>query len=85
MKTFVAKVVVKLKPSIADVRGQTLKRAIESIFDVKNLICRVGTSYSFEFDAENQVEALNLVDKIVKDLLCNDVAEHYEVRSLEEV
>ena len=85
MKTFVAKVVVKLKPSIVDIRGQTLKRAIESLFDVENLICRVGTSYSFEFDAENQVEALNLVDKITSDLLCNDVAEHYEIRSLEEV
>ena len=85
MKTFVAKVVVKLKPSITDVRGLTLKRAIEAILPVKNLICRVGTSYSFEFDANDQVEALNLVELIAKDLLYNEVTEFFEVRSLHEV
>ena len=85
MKKFIAKVVVKLKPTITDIRGQTLKRAIESIIDIKNLKCRVGTSYSFEFDAENQVEALNLVYKIAEDLLFNEITEFYEVRSLEEI
>lgn len=85
MKTYCAKVVVKLKPTLTDVRGQNLKRAIESCIDIKNLICRVGTSYSLEFDSENQVEALNLVEKIAKELLVNPVTENYEVRSFEEV
>lgn len=85
MKRFVAKVVVKPKTTIPDVKGQTLKRAIESLFDVKNLNCRIGTSYSLEFDAENQVEALNLVEKISQELLVNEMTEFYEIRSLEEV
>lgn len=85
MKTYCAKVVVKLKPSIDDIRGQTLKRAIESLMTVKNLLCRVGTSYSLEFCAENQCEALNLVERIAQELLVNEMTETYEIRSFEEV
>lgn len=85
MKTYCAKIVVKLKPTISDVRGQTLKRAIESLFEVKNLNCRVGTSYSLEFEAENQVEAFNLAQKIAQELLVNETTEFYEIRSLEEI
>lgn len=85
MKRFVAKVVVKLQPAISDIKGQTLKRAIESLFEIKNLTCRIGTSYSLAFDAENQVEAFNLVEKISKELLVNEMTEFYEIRSLEEV
>lgn len=85
MKKYVAKVVIKLKPSIIDVKGQTLKRAIESLFEVSNLICKIGTSYSIEFDAENQVEAYNLVEKIAQELLVNEATEFYEIRSLTQV
>lgn len=85
MKRFVAKVVVKLKPAITDIKGQTLKRAIESLFDIKDLTCRIGTSYSLEFGAENQVEAFNMVKKISQELLVNETTELYEIRSLEEV
>lgn len=85
MKRFVVKVVVKPRSTIPDIKGQTLKRAVESLFDVKNLVCRVGNSYSLEFDAENQVEAFNLVEKIAQELLVNEMTEFYEIRSLEEV
>jgi phosphoribosylformylglycinamidine (FGAM) synthase PurS component len=85
MKTYCAKVVVKLKPSIKDVQGEMLKRAIESLIDIKNLSCQVGTSYSLTFDAQNQVEALNLVAEISVELLVNEVNENYEIRALDEV
>lgn len=85
MKTFGAKVIVKLKPTIKDIKGQTLKRAIESFIDIKNFSCTVGSSYYFTFDANNQVEALNLVEKISRELLTNEVSEIYEVKSLEEL
>ena len=85
MKRFVAKVVVKLKPDIVDAKGQMLKRAIESYVDIKNLVCHIGTSYSLQFDAENQIEALNLVEKIAKELLTNEITEFFEVRSFNEI
>lgn len=83
MQSFKAKVIVKLKPTITDVKGQTLKRAIESIIDVKNLTCIVGNSYLLKFDANNQIEALKLVEKISEELLANEVTESYEIKSLE--
>lgn len=85
MNTYVAKVVVKLKPTIPDIQGQTLKRAIESLFEVNNLVCRVGKSYSLEFGSESQVEAYNLVEEIAKELLVNESTEFFEIRSLYEV
>lgn len=85
MKRYVAKVVVKLKPTLPDTRGQTLKRAIESLFKINDLVCRVGTSYSLEFDSESQVEAFNLAEEIAKELLVNEATEFYEIRSLNEV
>lgn len=85
MKTFCAKVVVKLKLSIPDTRGETLKRAIESLEPVENLSCRIGTSYSLKFDAESQVEALNFVNKIATELLTNEFSEEFEIRSIDEI
>lgn len=84
MKSFIAKVVVKLKPTIKDVRGQTLKNAVESLMGVENFVCRIGTCYHLQFDSNNQIEALNLVDKIASELLINEGTEIYEVKSLEE-
>lgn len=84
MKTFTAKVIVKLKSNVTDIRGETLKRAIESFMEINNLSCRIGTSYLLTFDAESQVVALNLIEKIASELLTNDVIEIYEIKSLEE-
>jgi len=85
MKTYIAKIVVKLKTNITDMRGVNLKRAIEHYLPIDNLNCRVGTSYSLEFDAENQVDAINLAERIAKELLTNELTEKYEIRSLDEV
>lgn len=85
MKRYMAKIVVKLKPSILDIRGLTLQRAIESYVDIKNLVCKIGTSYSLEFNAENQVEAIKLVEMIAQNLLSNETTETYEIRKLDEI
>lgn len=85
MKTFRAKIIVRLKPTVQDSRGETLKRVIESLIPMGNLTCRVGTSYGLKFDAENQVEALNFVNKVAQELLTNNFSEEYEIRSIDEV
>lgn len=84
MNNFTAKISVKLKSNVKDIKGQTLKRAIESFIDIKNLSCNVGTLYYLHFDANNQVEALHLVEKIASELLTNDAIEEYKIKSLEE-
>ncbi len=85
MKRFCAKVIVRLKPTVRDMLGENLKRAIDSYVKVENLVCRVGTCYNFKFDVESQVEALNLVKLVADELLTNEFAEEYEIRSIDEI
>ena len=85
MKSYTAKIIVKMKPSVKDIKGETLKNAIDSIMTVKNLSCTVGCYYALNFKAQNQVQALNTAEKIAQELLSNDVVETYEIVDLEEV
>lgn len=85
MTTYNAKVIVKMKPSVKDVKGLTLKRAVESLFYIENLSCSVGNVYFLEFDANSRNDALRYVEQIAKDILSNEVIETYEIKSLEEI
>jgi len=85
MKKFKAKVIVKMKPTIKDIKGLTLEHAIKSFMPVENLSCKVGNVYYFEFSANNEVEALHTMEVIAQDILSNDVIETYEIRCLEEI
>lgn len=85
MKKFSAKVIVKMKPTIKDVKGLTLKHSIESFMSIENLSCNVGSVYFFKFDANNETEALHMVEKIAQEILSNEVIETYEIRTLEEI
>lgn len=85
MKKFCAKVIVRMKPTVKDVKGLTLKNAIESYTPIENLSCNVGSVYFLTFDAANQAEALHKVEKIAQDILSNEVIETYEIKAPEEV
>ena len=85
MKKFFAKIIVKMKPSVKDIKGSTLKNAIESFMNVRDLSCTVGNYYELRFCAHNQVEALHEVEKISQELLSNEVIEAYEITDLEEI
>lgn len=84
MKNYTVKIIVRIKSSVKDIKGDTLKNAIESIMHVKNLTCCVGNYYVLNFRAHNQVEALNIADKISQELLSNEVIETYEIIHLDE-
>jgi len=85
MKKFSAKVIVRMKPTVKDVKGLTLKHAVESFMPIENLSCHVGSVYWLDFEANNETEALHKVEKIAGELLSNDVIEAYEIRALDEV
>lgn len=85
MKNYCAKIIVKIKPSVKDIKSLTLKQAIENLMPIENLSCTAGTFYVLNFSATNQCEALHAVEKIARELLSNEVVETYEIRSLEEV
>ncbi len=85
MKNFCAKILVMSKPTIKDVKSETLKEAIDCLVPLENLSCKTGSYYSIKFSADNQREALAIVNQIAEELLSNSVVETYEVKSLEEV
>lgn len=86
MKKFCAKVVVYMKPTVEDIKSSTLKKAIETVMPaIQELSCRAGCAYTLNFSANDQREALCLVEKIAKELLSNEVVETYEIRTIEEI
>lgn len=85
MKQFKAKVIVKMKPSVKDVKGETVARAVRCYLPLENLSCSVGSVYYLKFDAQCEAEALHTVEKIAADILSNEVIETYEIRYIEEV
>lgn len=85
MKKFCAKILVKIKPNVKDIKGITLKNAIESFMSVEDLTCSVGYYYILEFCANSEGEALNAANKIAGEILSNEVIETYEIKALEEV
>ena len=84
MKKFSAKVIVRMKPTVKDVKGLTLKHAVESFMPIDDLSCHVGSVYWLDFEATNETEALHKVEKIAGELLSNDVIETYEIKALDE-
>lgn len=85
MKKFDAEIIVRLKPAIKDVKGLTLRQAIEGMVPLDYLNCRVGNFYKIEFCAEDQEAAKQNLDKIAREILSNDVIETYEIVSLKEI
>lgn len=84
MKKFCAKIVVNIKPTIKDIKGLTLKQAVENLITVENLTCTVGSFYTLNFSANNEAEAQEIAEKIAQEILSNEVIETYKI-TLEEI
>ena len=84
MIKFHAKVTVKIKPDVEDKRSEILCQAIEYLMPVENLSCKAGDVYYLDFSAENQCQALHIVEKISMEILADEEREDYEIRKLEE-
>lgn len=85
MKKFFAKILVKAKPTAQNVKCLNLKLAIEKIVPIKDLTCQTGMFYMLNFSAQDQREALHMVEKVSADLLSNETIEDFEIKTLEEV
>jgi len=83
MKKFHAKVIVKMKPDSLD-KSVMLEHAIEYFMPVPELSCHTGEVYYIDFAAEDQCEALHMIEKISQEVLTNEEIENFEIRKLEE-
>jgi len=85
VKSYLAKVVVTLKPSILDPQGVAVRTGLLSMgySDVDSV--RLGKFIEVRLKADDKAAARAMVDEISKKLLANLVMERYEFTVAEEV
>jgi len=77
-----ARVLVRLKPSILDAQGVTVKRALASLGFGEVQDVRVGKVVDVELDGLAPDDARRRVDEMCARLLCNPVIEDFTVELL---
>ena len=77
-----ARVLVRLKPSILDAQGVTVKRALVSLGFAEVQDVRVGKVVDVELDGLAPEDARRRVDEMCARLLCNPVIEDFTVELL---
>jgi len=59
-----------------------IKRVLNDEYDIPVTSLRLGKSIHLEIEAENEEDAMKLVNKACEKLLVNTVTETYEVRRI---
>jgi len=77
-----ARVLVRLKPSILDAQGATVKRALTGLGFSEVQDVRVGKVVDIELDGLAPADARHRVDEMCARLLCNPVIEDFSVELL---
>ncbi|KUK22144.1 MAG: phosphoribosylformylglycinamidine synthase subunit PurS [Synergistetes bacterium] len=73
---------IQYKSHIRDPRGETIRRVLSEKEGLPVKSLRVGKSIHIEVEANNEEEAIKIVEEACKRLLVNPVVERYEVRKL---
>jgi len=73
-----AKVTVYPRQEVLDPQGRAVHQALERIGFATVEDVRVGRSFDIHLDVESQDEANDLVHRMCRKLLCNQVVEDYE-------
>lgn len=85
MKSYLAKVVVTLKPSILDPQGVAVRTGLHSMGYKGIDDVRLGKFIEVRLKADDEAEARATVEEITNKLLANLVMERYEFTVSEEV
>ena len=78
-----ARVLVRLKPSILDAQGASVKRALDGLGFHEMRDVRVGKVLDLDLDGQNSDEARQRVEEMCARLLVNPVIEDFTVEMLE--
>src|SRR5215471_5164474 len=74
-----ARVLVRLKPSILDAQGVSVKRALDGLGFHEMRDVRVGKVLDLDFDGQNGDEARRRIEEMCARLLVNPVIEDFTV------
>ena len=77
--TFVAEVVVQLKPVVNDPQGLVVRDGLRRLGFEHVGAARVGKYIELELDAASESEAREAVSRMCEKLLCNPVIEDYRI------
>ncbi|MEE9179702.1 MAG: phosphoribosylformylglycinamidine synthase subunit PurS [Vicinamibacteria bacterium] len=78
-----AKVYVRLKPSVHDPQGETIRGALETMGYQSVTDVRQGKYFEISLDASSREEAESQVREIANRVLSNPVIETFEVELLD--
>ena len=78
-----ARVLVRLKRSILDAQGASVKRALDGLGFREMRDVRVGKVLDLDFEGENGDEARRRIEEMCARLLVNPVIEDFTVEMLE--
>ena len=77
-----ARVLVRLKPSILDAQGTTVKRALEGLGFAEVQEVRVGKVIDVEIGGLGPADARRRIEEMCTRLLCNPIIEDFTVEML---
>lgn len=81
---FRAKVIVKLKNTVKDAKGEAVSAVLKRIGLENAPNARIGKFFELEITGDNRADADKKLKTICKDVFVNPVVETYEVLSFEE-
>lgn len=84
MKTYSVKVNVTLKKSVLDPQGKTVLQAAKSLGFNQTEDLRVGKYFEASVKANNEQEAIKVVQELSGKLLVNPVIEEFNIQEVKE-
>ncbi len=85
MKTFIYKIITKLKEEIKNPQGEVVENIVTRLSISQNLKVNTGKFYEIKITDIDKIEADKKIDKISKEILVNPLVETFEIVSVEEV
>ena len=85
MKTFIYKIITKLKEEIKNPQGEVVENIVKRLSISQNLKVNTGKFYEIKITDIDKNEANKKIDKISKEILVNPLVETFEIISIEEV
>ena len=84
MKTFIYKIITKLKEEIKNPQGEVVENIVKRLSISSDLKVNTGKFYEIKIIDENRNIADEKIEKISKEILTNPLIETFEIISIEE-
>ena len=85
MKTFIYKIITKLKEEIKNPQGEVVENIVKRLSISSNLKVNTGKFYEIKIIEDNKESADKKIEKISKEILTNPLVETFNIISVEEV